>query len=634
MRTPTKTTCVPCFFLAVVGLVVSVSMMATLAIAAPPSISNDPTYARKSSGLPFAELSVADAAMTHLEVSPKSIKAVSATNQISGLGKLSKRGSTRIKIVPDTSGHSAMPALLVDFGKELAGRLQIWGTADAEVVVTTGESAEECVHEEPQLDNSGPFKLTLAGTNFTTTPYSAFRFARLSFPSNAPVEITRIICDHKFYPVQYWGGFDCSDPLLTRIWYVGAYTAHLCMQEQIWDAPKRDRGLWIGDLQVMGQTINNVFADKFLMERSIAMVRDEAQGGRPPTELPVSDVNKLPGYSAAWFCTLADFYRHAGGWQFLAQQHEKIVSLLEYQQTLFDTNDVFVNPHKEWNFCDWSPGFVLDNPLTRATTGLYIIHGIHEAVYLLRELGDARNANVYSAWADKLTAAARARFVNPATQTYGDRLQENVMAVLSDTATSAQRSEIYARIIHPGSPAWTVQPDPTRHDDDVMSPYYGYFVLQTMGKLGHNQDALNLIRRYWGDMLRRGATTWWEKFDPSWPENFKLVLDQTPYLSLSHGWSSGPTSYLISTVLGVRPTGAGFGTVDIQPELGDLKWAEGDVPTPNGLIHIRVERKKNRLTAVVKLPPGLVATILLPGKTLKADKVGTYRISATLDRDK
>ncbi len=73
------------------------------------------------------------------------------------------------------------------------------------------------------------------------------------------------------------------------------------MQEDIWDAPKRDRGLWIGNLQVTGQRINVTFGDRFLMKRSIERVRDQAQGGRPDNELPVSEVNSSPGYSELGF---------------------------------------------------------------------------------------------------------------------------------------------------------------------------------------------------------------------------------------------------------------------------------------------------------------------------------------------
>ena len=124
-----------------------------------------------------------------------------------------------------------------------------------------------------------------------------------------------------------------------------------------------------------------------------------------------------------------------------------------------------------------------------------------------------------------------------------------------------------------------------------------------------------------------GATTWWEKFNPAWPDDMKWALDQTAYLSLCHGWSSGPTTYLTENVLGVRPTSAGFATAEIAPQLGDLQWAEGDVPTPNGVIHIRVERNREKLKCVVKLPPNVVAAIRLGGRTLTADHAGTFRLT-------
>jgi len=562
--------------------------------------------------------------MAHLAIAPKSAQAVAGSEQFISAASFGSGGETQVKVTP---AAGKQPGLVLDFGQELAGRLQVWGTDGAAITVTTGESREECDHQEPQLNNNGPFTLQLAGSDPASTPYTAFRYAKLTFPASTPVELTRIICDHKYYPVQYKGTFDCSDPLLTRIWYTGAYTAHLCMQEEIWDAPKRDRGLWIGDMQVSGETINTVFGDKFLMEHSIGLVRDQAQGGRPPTELPTQDVNGLPGYSAAWFCTLADFYRHQGDKGFLASQHDKIISLLKYQQTEFNQQNVYINGTK-WDFCDWAPGFVTDSPLARATTYLYIIHGLHEAVFLLRELGDSANADKYSAWADQLTVAARSQFENPGTHTFSDRLQENVMAVLSGTATPKEGAGIYTQFLQADSPVWKVHMTGNIDESEVMSPYYGYFVLQAMAKLGQPQAGLELIRRYWGDMLRRGATTLWEKFDPVWPEDMKATLDKMPYLSLSHGWSTGPTSFLTETILGVRPTGAGFKTVEIRPQLGDLTWAEGDVPTPNGLIHVRVDRKGDSVTASVTLPANVSATISLGGKSLKADQPGVYQVTA------
>jgi hypothetical protein len=562
--------------------------------------------------------------LAHIPITPKKVTVLTGKHQITGAETLADRNNGHAVIYPRSEPDSTKHVLLFDFGQELSGRLQVCGTQGVNVIVTTGESVQECNHEEPSLDNHGPFSLTLHGTRPASTPYTAFRYATIQYNGPTPLNITKVICDFKYYPVQYKGSFNCSDSLLTRIWYTGAYTAHLCMQEDIWDAPKRDRGLWIGDMQVSGQTINVAFGDRFLMERSIERVRDQAQGGRPDTALPVSEVNTIPGYSAAWFCTLLDYYLHQGDKAFLSRQHAKIISLLEYLQTDFDNNNLFNNPHKIWDYCDWSPDFIIDGPLSRATTDLYIILGVRQAIYLLDQLGDKTNSERFTQWEGQLIQAARSNLYNAQIGSFSGRLQENVMAILSDAATQEQDSIIYSRIIKPGSPAWIVPKGTSLADNEVMSPYYGYFVLSAMDKLHKYQDALDLLRNYWGNMLSRGTSALWEMFDPSWPRDFKWVIDRLNYVSLSHGWSSGPTSFLTEHILGVHPTSAGYDDVNIQPNMCDLKWVEGNIPTPHGIIYVKAFRQKRSLTVKVKLPAGMRAHITLPGTSRDVNRPGRY----------
>ena len=58
----------------------------------------------------------------------------------------------------------------------------------------------------------------------------------------------------------------------------------------------------------------------------------------------------------------------------------------------------------------------------------------------------------------------------------------------------------------------------------------------------------------------------------------------------------------------MRPTGHGFRTVSIRPDLAGLAWARGSVPTPRG--PIRVELDKNNVR--IAIPPGTVAELILP----------------------
>jgi len=144
-----------------------------------------------------------------------------------------------------------------------------------------------------------------------------------------------------------------------------------------------------------------------------------------------------------------------------------------------------------------------------------------------------------------------------------------------------------------------------------VSTFYGYYVLEARAKAGDYQGAMDLIKKYWGGMLDMGATTFWEDFDISWMENATRI-DELPQNgkkdihkdfgnycykglrhSLCHGWAGGPTAWLSEHVLGFKPLAPGFKKIQVAPELGDLKWARGTIPTPYGIVEAIHERKSD-----------------------------------------
>ncbi len=538
--------------------------------------------------------------------------------KIAGIEDFAKDKKAVFTITPAPLGDQNQPWVLLDFGKEVAGRVVIEPLTTGKVLAGTGESREEAL----QSPWGGLHNLNLTPGQLARTPWSAFRYVRLVFPAGTdatPVRF-RVSLDHKYYPVDYKGSFNCSDPLLTKIWWTGAYTAHLSMQEDIWDAPKRDRARWIGDAHVSGEIINNVFADKFLMERLITIMRDEAQGGRGPDELPSNHVNGIPGYSAAWVCTLADFHRHQGDQEFLAKQHQPLITLLSYMKSELDERGVFANKNGKWPFTDWSPEFNKDTPLARMGTHLFYAKAAQEGAFLLREMGDTANADQTAVWADSLKAVANKYLLDGTTNTYSNRLQANAMAIYSGVATKAQTDAIYAKVLNPDSPSWNKTGE-LLGNNPVMSPYYGNYIIFAMSEAGHNADTMREIREFWGGMLAEGATTMWEAYDPKWQkDDFHAYLqadDRVGYfVSLCHGWSAGPTNWLTERVLGIRSTGAAFKTAQIAPDLGDLQWAEGDVPTPTGIIHARAENKAGKMSLELTVPAGTTTEVSLPGTAL------------------
>jgi hypothetical protein len=69
---------------------------------------------------------------------------------------------------------------------------------------------------------------------------------------------------------------------------------------------------------------------------------------------------------------------------------------------------------------------------------------------------------------------------------------------------------------------------------------------------------------------------------------------------------------MMEQVLGIQPTGAGFSTVVIRPDLVDLDWAKGGEPTPHGLLKVDVRKGGGGMAVAVDVPEGVVAHVSVP----------------------
>ena len=488
------------------------------------------------------------------------------------------------------------PYVVLDFGRESDGRLEVISDSPAamKLDIQYGESLDEAYHD-PYL---GADELVVPPHGDAFGPKSAFRYALVRFLEGAqPLRFKTIRLDSVYYPVSYRGSFESSDALLNRIWQVGAYTAHLCMQDGIWDAPKRDRGRWMGDLDVSGRVIDTVFADHLLMQATLdKLIHD--------TGHPVHDeVNTIPGYSAFWVMGQADYYRHFGDAAYLHSITTPLVELLTYMESELDDQDLFASRQKHWPFVDWSPDLNENTAESRRATTLEFYKAFSEGAYLLREAGDTANAGKFAARAEAIRQAALKSLLDPESHTFGPRWQTNAMAIFSGVADPALAASIWDNVLsHP------------RHFQ--ITPYYNFYVITAMAESGHRQEALDWIREYWGGMIKAGATSFWEAWDPTWPtEHFHGSLQadngQGYFVSLSHGWSSGPTAWLTEQVLGIQPTAAGFREVTIRPDLMGLEWARGAEPTPHGLIKVDL-RRASGLEATLDVPDGVDAQVSVP----------------------
>jgi hypothetical protein len=155
-------------------------------------------------------------------------------------------------------------------------------------------------------------------------------------------------------------------------------------------------------------------------------------------------------------------------------------------------------------------------------------------------------------------------------------------------------------------------------------PFEGLFAA------GADKAALDLMReRYQRFALPDG------KLDCFW-EEYSSLLGQSGwharYRSLAQNGAGSPAYHLLTQVLGVTPIAPGFAEFEIRPQLGDLEWAEGVVPSPKGDIPVRVQKKGGKLLLATTVPEGTAATVIWPDGNAQNLQFGQHTLDHQVKR--
>ncbi|MDR3194778.1 MAG: alpha-L-rhamnosidase [Tannerella sp.] len=498
------------------------------------------------------------------------------------------------------STENEYPAILLDFGKEIQGGLQIVTSAAGKNVpvrirVRFGESVSEAMSTVGGAQGATndhamrDFTMEVPWLGVAEVGNSGFRFVRIDLAEpNVTLSLKEINAIFTYRDIPYLGSFRSSDERLNRIWLTGAYTVHLNMQEYIWDGIKRDRLVWLGDLHPEVMTVNTVFGYNEVIPKSLDLARDI-------TPLP-GWMNGMCSYSLWWVIIHRDWYKYQGNLSYLREQQPYLTGLLELLFTKVDASGR-EKLDGGGRFLDWP-----SSPNTK---------GIDAGLQALMVLAFEAGAEMCAVLGDEALAKKCSATVDLMKKQVPDHNQLKQAAALLALAGMLPAGQADGEVISVGGAG-------------NFSTFYGYYMLQAQAKAGNYQAAINNIRQFWGGMLDLGATTFWEDFDLDWIENAAGIDELVPegkkdihadfgaYCyknlrhSLCHGWASGPTVWLSEHVLGVKVMQPGCKVLKIEPHLGDLEWVEGTFPTPQGVVSIKHEKGADgKVKTGVKAPRGV-----------------------------
>jgi len=416
------------------------------------------------------------------------------------------------------------------------------------------------------------------------------------------------------YPVETRGRFQSSDPLLDRLWTVGAYTLRQCMHDAWEDCPSREQRQWLGDVAVenlvgwaaFGPSVAALTA-KFLEQAAESQRPDGLTQMFAPGDHKTNG-NLIPDWTLHWILVAGDHWRLSGDLQTIRRIFPSILKALAWFEHFIGPSGLLADlPY--WRFIDWA-GVGRDGE--SATLNAQLAGAYKTAAMLANALKWNRERSRLVARARNLAAALQKRHWDPRRRVYVDvvdpmsgmqepRVSQHANAAIALWCKPPARriSQALNRITDEARLTFTAAPPivPAGQSLDpeegvvMANTFFSHFVLEALARQGRVVTVMQQIRRRFGPMIARGATTLWESFEPTG--------------SLCHGFSTSPTYQLSRHVLGVSPGQPGFRTIDVQPHLGDLSDAQGTVPTPHGDVTVELHRHEGQIVAQVVGPPAI-----------------------------
>lgn len=414
------------------------------------------------------------------------------------------------------------------------------------------------------------FVVDIVNMSDVTLGQSGFRFARIELVTEQPVWIRNIFAVNTIAHFPKEGYIRTDDEALNRIIDTALYTLKLNFQNgYIWDGIKRDRIVWSGDLNQEIVTSLYLFGDNSNITNSLSFLREDTPEG--------SWINTIPSYSAWWVINLCDYCSFTGNSTYFEENRD-------YAREIFANLNAHVSENGEIDFClpadamsfylDWP---TYDTPDAKVGTAALMVYAAKKFL-LLEENEECRE--LIRKLSGYLTMPCQFK-------------QTRAFQILAGRDATLQSDFLEAG------------------NAKGFSTFMAYYILKA-DALAKGSGMLAIIKEYFGAMLERGATTFWEDFHMEWLEGSSRI-DEFPAEgqkdihgdfgafcyqgfrhSLCHGWSSGVLAFLIEEMIGLKLCGSD--RYEIHPNLMEVDNLEAQLCVGTRWITIRIHGDQVEVT--------------------------------------
>ncbi|MFW9848317.1 MAG: family 78 glycoside hydrolase catalytic domain [Candidatus Thorarchaeota archaeon] len=554
--------------------------------------------------------------------------------------------------------------VVYDFGQNIAGYIEMNVSegipTDAVIKLTHGESLDKdgnFTQEHMMNRKSGVFQCDTYIHDGSPRVYKpkfsvkGFRYVKVEI-ENAPdttldsIEFTSIAI---YSDMEQIGHFKCSNELVNQLMSNALWSQKGNFLDIPTDCPQRERCGWTGDAQAFAFTGSllmdtSAFLSKWMKDVALTQREDGRISNIVPVERPIGVVEGSAGWGDAAVIIPWTLWKLYGDTKILKEQYESMKGWVEYQQNRAKK----IHWIRKLNPLNWTPGKrrMLRNMWdTNYHWGEWMEPWIKSRI---RQFGGIIKRIIVS---DPEVATAYLSYSNRLFSEIAEYLGEiedaSRSSVVAKNAAEAYqkrylkkgkiKTKKQANIVRPlalglvppehiDSVAKQLEEMVRKHDYHIGTGFLATpFLCGVLSDNGYLDTAYHLLLQTtppsWLYAVTKDATTIWE----SW---YGIKEDGEPFESLNHYSYGAVVSWLITTVVGIKPDYeiTGFKHFFLEPKPGGgLSNAEGSFDSPYGLIQSSWLIESGKVKYKIRIPPNTTATVTLSGvlsDELKQEGIG------------
>lgn len=440
---------------------------------------------------------------------------------------------------------------------------------------------------------------------FTALSWRTYRYIQLRIETkDEPLVIEDIYGTFAGYPFERKTNFTSGNDTDKKILDIGWRTARLCAMETYMDCPYYEQLQYIGDARIQALvTLYNTTDDNFVRNALTLMDHSRIAEGITLSRYPTDLHQQIPTFSLWWICMLHDYWMYRNDTAFVKQRLAGTREVLNFFQQYQQADGALKNvPY--WTFTDWverRKGWDYGQaPEGKAgyssVLDLQLLLTYKTAAEMEAAIGFMDYAKLYRAKAAQLQQMIRQRYWDADKKLYADTEDKdlfsqhaNALAILAGMVTGADAKALGEKLL----------------SDSTLAPasiYFKYYLHQALIKAGMGDDYLKWLGK-WYENIEMGLTTWAE------------MSNVSASRSDCHAWGSSPNIEFFRTILGIDSDAPGFSKIKIEPHLGDLKNAAGEMPHPNGTITVSYKIEDGKWKIQVNLPANTSGKFIWKGRS-------------------